>query len=93
MASSTAVISSWLNVSSLDCDRDLSKDRTWSPSRRAGLPLTITVASPGYNESTLLVSGSTATREPNVLQELFEIITAGLVFLISDPTVGSSVTQ
>ncbi|CUS38668.1 hypothetical protein COMA2_50207 [Candidatus Nitrospira nitrificans] len=57
------------------------------------MPSTTTIASPGYSESTLLVSGTTTTREPNVLQELFETITAGLVFLTSDPTVGSSTTQ
>jgi hypothetical protein len=28
-----------------------------------------------------------------LLQELFETITGGLVFLISDPTVGSNATQ
>ncbi len=92
-ASSTAASSSWLNVSILARNRDLSKDRIWSPNTRAGLPSIATMASPGYNESTLLVRGSTTTRAPNALQELFEMITAGLVFLISDPTVGSSATQ
>lgn len=92
-ASSMDASSSWLNVSILDRNRDLSKDRIWSPNTRAGLPSTTTMASPGYSESTWLVSGNTTTREPNVLQELLEMITTGLVFLISDPTVGSSATQ
>lgn len=86
IASSTVASSSWPNVSILDRNRDLSTDRIWSPNTRAGLPLTTTRGSPGYNESTWLVSGSTTTREPKVLQELFDTITAGLVFLISDPT-------
>lgn len=85
IASSTAANSSGLNLSILDCNRDLSKDRIWSPKTRAGVPFTRTRASPGYSESTLLVSGNTTTREPKVLHELFETITAGLVFLISDP--------
>jgi hypothetical protein len=93
IASSTATNSSWLNLSILDRNRDLSNDRIWSPNTRAGLPLTRTTASPGYNDSTLLVSGNTTTREPKVLQELFDTITAGLVFLISDPIVGSNETQ
>lgn len=47
IASSTAVSSSWLKVSILDRNRDLSNDRIWSPNTRAGLPLTVTRASPG----------------------------------------------
>lgn len=70
IASSTAASSSWLKVSILERNRDLSKDRIWSPNTEAGLPLTTTKASPGYTESTLLISGSTTTREPEVLQEL-----------------------
>jgi hypothetical protein len=93
IASSTAANSSWLKVSILDRNRDLSNDRIWSPNTRAGLPLMTTMASPGYTESTLLVSGKTTTRELKVLQELFDTITAGLVFLISDPIVGSNATQ
>ena len=38
---------------------DLSNERIWSPIARAGLPLTVISASPGYSVSTLLVNGST----------------------------------
>lgn len=92
IASSTAASSSWLNVSTLDRNRDLSNDRIWSPNTRAGLPLRTTIAPTGYTEATWLVTGSTTTREPKVLHELFGTITAGLVFLISDPIVGSNHT-
>jgi hypothetical protein len=51
------------------------------------------MASPGHGESKLLVSGNATTRDPSVLHELFEMMTAGLVFLISDPMGGSNATQ
>ena len=93
IASSTAVSSSGLSLSILDRSRDLFNDRIWSPNIRAGLPLTTTRASPGYNDSTFPGRGSHTTPEAAALQAWFYPITAGLVFLISDPIVGSNATQ